>query len=108
MDIIAAVYIPGSKAGERIGLVRFYEAGYYRTTYDDSTWTVEEAQAFVRDFNARRDIPVEVERSAADASMFGWHTPAAKAAIDYFKQQSATQGTATAAELPNDRFSKEG
>lgn len=87
MEINCVVLIRGRKAGERIGLVRFYEAGYYQTDFDSSDWSLEEAQQFVDDYNERLGVPKAVAESAMDGSMFGWHVPAAQAAIEFFKAE---------------------
>ena len=88
MDIIVAVFIPGRRAGERIGLVKFYESGYYPTTLDRVEWTPEQARKRVEEFNSSSGVPNDVAESAMDASMFGWHVPAAKKAIEFFKQKT--------------------
>lgn len=85
MDIRVAVHIPGRKPGSRIGIVRFYEAGYYPTDLDNQRWTAEQVEEFVNSFNASGGIPEDVARSAVEASMFGWHVPAAKPATEFFK-----------------------
>lgn len=85
MDITVAVFIPGKKRGQRIGLVRFYESGYYPTTLDQPEWTREQAEEYVKSFNASAGIPEDVAESAYEASMFGWHVPAASKATEFFK-----------------------
>lgn len=88
MDMRVMVVIPGRKRGERLGLVRFYEMGYYPTSLDDPTWTTEEVEAYARDYNESVGIPADVATSAMEASMFGWHVPAATRAIEFFKAKS--------------------
>ncbi len=80
------VHVLGNRPGRRIGVVKFYESGYYSTTADRENWTVEQVNAFVAEQNAFNGISEKVAKSALGASMFGWHVPAAKAAIEWFKQ----------------------
>jgi hypothetical protein len=80
------VRVPGKKPGERIGVVKFYEAGYYSTSADRVEWTNAEVDAFVNERNALNGISEQVAESAMDGSMFGWHVPAATQAIEWFKQ----------------------
>jgi len=82
------VRIPGKPAGKRIGVVKFYEAGYYSTTADNEIWTTKEADQFIEARNALNGISASVAESAMDASMFGWHVPAADEAIAWFRQWS--------------------
>lgn len=93
MDIICAVQLLGNKPGERIGMVKFYEAGYYPAAIQDNPeWTAEEVKRAVIERNLELGVPQDVAESAALASMFGWHTPAAEKAIQFFKQQSQAAG----------------
>ncbi len=80
------VRIPGKKLGERIGVVKFYESGYYSTTADNVGWSEEEVDAFISERNNLNGISDEVAKSAFSASMFGWQVPAATPAIEWFKQ----------------------
>jgi hypothetical protein len=80
------VRVPGKKPGQRIGVVKFYEAGYYSTNADHTEWNDEQVDEFVSYQNRVNGIPDEVADSAFSASMFGWHVPAATPAIEWFKQ----------------------
>jgi hypothetical protein len=80
------VRIPGKRRGERIGVVKFYEAGYYSTSADREDWTDEEVNVFVSTRNEMNGISEAVATAALDGSMFGWHVPAATPAIEWFKQ----------------------
>jgi hypothetical protein len=80
------VRIPGKRPGERVGVVRWYEAGYYTTSADREDWTTAEVDTFVIQRNLLNGISVEVAESALDGSMFGWHVPAATPAIQWFKE----------------------
>jgi hypothetical protein len=75
--------IPGKKPGQRIGLVKFMEAGYYPCFLDLPNYTTEQAERAVREFNAEHGISSEVAESAASGSMFGWHVPKAGKAIAF-------------------------
>lgn len=86
MDVIVATQLLGNKPGKRIGLVKFYESGYYPSALDKPEYTDAQVKQVIAKFNDF--LPENVARSAADASMFGWHTPAAQPAIEYFKQLS--------------------
>lgn len=79
------VHVLGAKPGQRIGVVKFYESGYYSTHADREQWTSTQVDAFIRDENAKNGISEEVADSALGASMFGWHVPAAIPAIEWYK-----------------------
>jgi hypothetical protein len=79
------VVVPGNKKGERIGIVELGESGYYVTNLDNHE-TAEECREHVRLINESRGIPLEVETSMRDGSMFGWHCPAAQPAVEFFKK----------------------
>lgn len=85
---IAWVLIPGKRAGARIGIVKLNESGYYRTDYDREGMSEEDAQSTVDHMNSKLGVPKEVAKSAADGSMFGWTCPAARPAIEFFKEQA--------------------
>jgi len=80
------VHIPGKPAGKRIGVVKFYETGYYSTSADNETWTAKEVDEFIKERNEMNGVSEEVADSAFGASMFGWHVPAAQAAINFFAE----------------------
>jgi hypothetical protein len=80
------VRIPGQVPGRRIGVVKFYETGYYSTTADHHEWNVAEVDAFIISRNLLNGISVEVAEAAMDGSMFGWHVPAAAPATQWFKE----------------------
>lgn len=80
------VRIPGKARGQRIGVVKFYEAGYYSTSADRQDWTDEQVNEFITTRNTMNGISEMVADSALNASMFGWHVPAAMPAIEWFKQ----------------------
>jgi hypothetical protein len=90
-ELICATVIPGKKPGERIGLVKWYEKGYYQSTMDSPEYTLAQAELAVLEFNTERGIAPDVAESAADGSMFGWHTPAANRAIEFFKQATLAE-----------------
>ena len=88
MELICAVKVPGNAPGKRIGLVKFYETGYYPSNLDSIAFTDEQAEQAVLEFNAERGVSPEVSESALEGSMFGWHAPCADPAIEFFKQRS--------------------
>lgn len=94
MDLFCAVKIPGKKAGQRIGLVKWYETGYYHSDLDQEDYTDTQVKLRVLEFNTERGIPEDVAGSAGDGSMFGWHVPAAARAIEFFKQRTLEESHA--------------
>lgn len=78
-DVIAYVLVPGNKKGERIGLVRFGESGYYPTEYDQDDFPA----AAIAHLNVRLGVPADVAVSMFYGSMFGWHVPGAAPARLY-------------------------
>jgi hypothetical protein len=85
---IAYVTIKGNKPGERIGVVRQGEEGYYLAKgYDVPTHTIEEVKAFVLTLNEGIGIPEDVAQSAYESSMFGWQVPAAERANHFWSNR---------------------
>jgi hypothetical protein len=82
------VVVPGQPKGERIGIVKLNESGYYLTDYDTHD-TEEQCKEHVRYINDQRGISKEIEQSMLEGSMFGWKCPAARPALDYFAEQSS-------------------
>lgn len=76
------VFIPGNEQGKRIGIVKWYETGYYVTNYDHHT-NEANAREHVKLLNEKLGIPADVAESALYGSMFGWNAPCAKFAIDF-------------------------
>jgi hypothetical protein len=84
---LAYVAIDGNKPGERIGLVKFGQSGYYLAKgYDYAPNTIEQVKQAVRDLNKRLGLSEEVAQAAFFGSMFGWACPAAYPAVVYFTQ----------------------
>ena len=84
MAKVAYVVVPGNKPGERIGLVKYRESGYYATSMDNPTLTIEQVQETASSLNRGISVPDEVAESMLFGSLFGWHTPSAQRAILYF------------------------
>jgi hypothetical protein len=82
---ICYVVVRGNRPGERIGLVRMNEKGYYAAKgYDSARDTTEEVEAVVAHLNNILGIPADIATAMECGSMFGWHTPAAAPAVNYF------------------------
>jgi hypothetical protein len=79
------VHILGARPGERIGIVKYGERGYYATNLDNSADSAATVHEVVNEYNARLGIPPEVCESMQYASLFGWDTLIAAAAHAYFK-----------------------
>jgi hypothetical protein len=85
----AYVVIPGNKRGQRIGIVKYRESGYYQTDYDSAeSLTLDDLERIVDDLNARLGIPADVSESMKYASIFGWQAPIADRAHHYFANDS--------------------
>jgi len=80
-ELLVAVQLLGNKPGERIGIVKFHETGYYPATIDRKEWSAAQVKAAIAEFNLEQGIPQDVAESALYGSMFGWHVPAAARAI---------------------------
>ncbi len=83
IDNLCYTTIPSNPKGQRIGIVKLGELGYYGVDFDHHN-TAESAREHVRLLNNRLGIPKEVEQSMRDGSMFGWDVPAAQRAIQFF------------------------
>lgn len=81
----AYTVILGNRPGERIGLVKLDETGYFPARgYDCATDTIEEAKERVKELNDRIGDPSDVADSASIGSLFGWNVPGAQAARNFF------------------------
>jgi hypothetical protein len=87
-----AVYIVllGNRVGERIGIVKYNEKGYYLTNIDETISTPAQVKEKVEWLNGRLEMPADVIDSMKYASMFGWDKPVADAAHAYFREPEAT------------------
>ncbi len=87
---LAYVTIKANKPGERIGIVKLNETGYYPANgYDYAPDTLDQVEAFVKELNGKMGVPEDVAESARMGSMFGWHTPAAARAVRFFAEENA-------------------
>ncbi len=90
-ELLVYAYIRGNAVGQRIGIVKFHESGYYSCDFDTSAEaTPEEIKALVAELNERMGIPADVAESAFYGSMFGWHVPAAAKAVAFYAQEKST------------------
>jgi hypothetical protein len=87
IDNLCYITIPSNPKGQRIGIVKLGEPGYYGVDFDHHN-TAESAREHVRLLNDRLGIPKEIERSMRNGSMFGWNVPAAQTAIQFFTAQA--------------------
>lgn len=86
------VFVLGNKPGERIGIVKQGEMGYFACQgYDYPPNDDEQVKDYVRTLNARLGVPADVEDSARAASMFGWGIPAADRANQFFNYEQGAK-----------------
>ena len=83
---LAYVAIPGNDPGKRIGIVRYLETGYYPCDFDSQGNTIEQVKEHVNLLNERLEIPKNVADAMLYGSMFGWHVPAARPAVEYWEK----------------------
>ncbi len=84
LDFAYAV-IRSNHPGQRIGLVKLGETGYYPAEgYDCANDTLDQVEDRVKVLNDRIGVPSEVATSASTGSMFGWDVPGAQVAIRFF------------------------
>jgi hypothetical protein len=87
LDFAYAV-IRSNMPGQRIGLVKLGETGYYPAEgYDCANDTIKQVEDRVKELNDRIGVPSEVGISAT-GSMFGWDVPGAQVAIRFFNEES--------------------
>jgi len=91
MELICAVELLGNRPGERIGLVKFGETGYYPAHMDNADYTPAQVKQAILEFNVERGISEDVALSAKFASIFGWHVPAADLAKRFAANRPAGQ-----------------
>jgi hypothetical protein len=82
MENLAYIFVSGNEPGKRIGIVKWFETGYYATDFDHHQ-SEEAAREHVRILNYRLGIPEDVAKAALYGSMFGWHVPAAQPAVRF-------------------------
>jgi len=88
MNGICYAAILGNRPGERIGIVKTGERGYYPAKgYDYAPHTIEEVKVKVSDLNKTLEVPDDVAESAAVGSMFGWDCPGAQKAVEFFQER---------------------
>jgi hypothetical protein len=85
MELLCYTVILGNKPGERIGIVKYGETGYYLTDFDNPSMTLEDCKTFVADRNKRLRLPEDVAESMQYASVFGWDAPIADRAKHYMR-----------------------
>jgi len=74
------VYIFSAEPGNRIGIIKRGERGYYQTDFDSETASADIVQQVVRDLNKKLGVdPIEA-KAMEIGSMCGWHVPGANAA----------------------------
>jgi hypothetical protein len=89
-ELLVYAYILGNAVGKRIGIIKFHESGYYLADFDlPKECSDEEVKATVAELNTRMGIPPDVAESAYLGSMFGWHTPAAARAVQFYALEAA-------------------
>ena len=95
---ICYTVLRGNRPGDRIGIVKYGESGYYPVSnqIDNPAMTIEECKAIVGELNAKLELPEDVSESMQLASMFGWTVPVAYRAHAYFRAQRAAQEPAPA------------
>lgn len=95
IQLLSYTVLLGNKPGERIGLVKYNERGYYPCDgYDYAGDSLDEVKKRVAELNARMEIPEDVSVSMTYASMFGWHAPCAAKAHAYYAYRNALDLTA--------------
>jgi hypothetical protein len=74
---LCAVYLGSAKPGERIGLIKRGETGYYQCDYDSDRASNETARAMADHINARLGVTEAQALAMAIGSMCGWDVPGA-------------------------------
>ncbi|UGY15203.1 hypothetical protein HAP48_0042880 [Bradyrhizobium septentrionale] len=72
------VVVPGNEPGNRIGIVKRGEAGYYLTDFDNDEVPMSAVEEAVDELNDRLGVTAEEAMRMKSGSMFGWDTPAAR------------------------------
>lgn len=83
------IHVRGQRPGQRIGIAKYLDSGYYPCTSDvaDVDREFEDADSIevvIDKLNAARGISFEVREGMEAGSMFGWRVPAAIPALKYF------------------------
>lgn len=86
--VFAYAHILGNQPGNRIGIIKYRESGYYLTTFDHPEFDKDQVDNAVSILNREFGIPSEVAESMRAASMFGWNIPAAREATNWAHLQA--------------------
>ena len=69
--------VSGNAPGERIGIIKRGESGYYLTDFDSKTTSKEIVEECVAEFNKRLGVKPSQVEAMEIGSMFGWDVPGA-------------------------------
>jgi hypothetical protein len=84
---ICYIVIETNAPGERIGLVKRGEKGFYPTDYDRDSAAIGIVREFVAHMNDKLGVDALEARAMACGSMFGWNVPAANS--DHLREARA-------------------
>ncbi|HMJ44225.1 MAG TPA: hypothetical protein VK522_18310 [Pseudolabrys sp.] len=73
------VFIAGATPGERVGLIKRGETGYYKTDFDSKTASAEIVHQAIGEMNDRLGVDKAEAIAMEIGSMFGWNAPGADA-----------------------------
>jgi hypothetical protein len=71
------VVVLGNKPGERVGIVKRGEVGYYRTDLDDAKSDLDALALYVATLNETLGVDQPTALAMEIGSMFGWDKPGA-------------------------------
>lgn len=70
-------FIESAEPGNRIGIIKRGERGYYRTDIDSPKCTDDEVRFIIKYFNGKRGITPAQDEAMQIGSLCGWETPGA-------------------------------
>ncbi len=79
IPVCCYVKIAGAEPGQRIGIIKRGESGYYRTDFDHRSMDDDFVKAFVDDANKRLGVTSAQATAMQIGSMMGWDVPGADA-----------------------------
>lgn len=78
-------HVRGQKPGQRIGIIKYLDSGYYPCGMDIHTNTSEQVDTHIDELNNLvLGVTPEVRQAMEAGSMFGWRVPAAIPALKHF------------------------
>lgn len=78
------IHVRGQRPGDRIGIVKYLDKGYYHANLDSVGLTPEQVEETITYCNEQLGVKPDVRLAMEVGSMMGWRVPGARAALAHF------------------------